>query len=58
MRNTKLIIGIISLVLATIIFLLDINKIVTIFADRKVNIYPSIFFLIMGVVLILNSRKR
>ncbi len=58
MKKAQLILGIISLVLATLIFLLDADKIAFLAGSTNVTIYPAIVLTVLGVILIATSRKR
>ena len=58
MKKAQLILGIISLVLATLIFLLDADKIAFLAGSTNVTVYPAIVLTVLGVILIATSRKQ
>ena len=57
MKKAQLILGIISLLLAALIFLLDAGKIAFLAGSTNVTIYPAIVLTVLGVILIAISRK-
>ena len=56
-KKTTLILGAISLVLAALLALLDINEIIGSAGRSSVTIYPAAFFALLGIVLAIRSVK-
>lgn len=58
--KTKLLVGVISLGIATALMLLDLSKIKISFSDTSLStmtIYPAAFFALLGLLMIYNGLR-
>ena len=51
-------IGILSLILSALYFLLDVSTIEILAGRTHVTVYPGVFFLGIGILLVGSSRRR